>query len=276
MRHCLILLLGLLGFSFAQGQSSPQFDSLSDGEVETIVREFSANLVHTTVTPPTSLGKVFGIEASVVAGVTQTPGIDGISKSRDANAELPYIPHAWLITNISVPFGITVEANILPTLDISGIKMGHISAGVKWSITDQFFKNLPFDWAVRTYYSNSEISFSQTATSPNFPGVSSSINVGYNNTMIGADNLVGFDLGIAEPYVGIGFVSSSATLTGRSQSAIPYSIFNDNTSEQKSLTESSIRAIAGIQLALPLLKFSLEYTNVFSIHRLSAKAGFSF
>ena len=253
----------------------PSFDSMSDEDLDLVVKEFASNFVHTSATPPTSLGKLFGVEAAVIVGATESPGIEQLSKQVDPSSDVPYIPHAWLLGGVSIPYGVSVELNVLPELDLGDLKMSHTSVGLKWSVTDQFFKNLPFDWAVRTYYTKSEISYQQTVSNPSFPATSN-VNVSFENTMIGGDTLIGFDLSVIEPYVGLGFVSTDGELSGVAATSTPYSLFDDLTSRSKSSKQSSERIIAGCQFNLALMSVGLEYTRVFSINRLSAKLGLKF
>ncbi len=255
--------------------NAPTFDSLSDGDLETIVKEFSSNFVHTSVTPPTSLGKVFGVEAAMIVGLTESPGVKQISQSIDPQSDIEYLPHAWLLGGMSVPYGISIELNILPELDLQDIEMKHTSVGLKWSVTDQFLKNLPFDLAVRTYYTTSEIRFRQTVSNPGFPATSD-VDVSFKNTMIGGDTLLGFDFSIVEPYVGIGFVSSEGRLAGAATTNTPYSLFDDLSSREKSTRQDSARLIAGAQFHLAVLNIGIEYTQVFSTNRLTAKLGLQF
>ena len=78
-----------------------------------------------------------------------------------------------------------------------------------------------------------------------------------------------------EPYLGLGYVTSDAELVGNVQTVLPYSIF-DGGGTSRSLKESSLRILAGVQAQLPMFKLSFEYTRVFDINRFSAKMGLAF
>lgn len=251
--------------------STPTFDNISDDDFKTITKEFSAMFIHTSATPPTSLGKVFGIEAAVIAGVAEVPGIEEISKRVDPSTDLPYAPFATLFGAISIPYGVTVETNLLPSMDVSGLKLSHYGAGVKWSVSDVFFSSMPFDLAIKTYFSKSELGFSQTLTSP-----PASVAVDFENNMFGAEALFGVDVIVAQPYVGFGYVRSSSELTGVAAGDPSFSLFADNISQSKKNDVKSSRLILGCQFNLTLLKLSLEYNRVFDTNRLAAKLGFAF
>ena len=269
------LVLTVLFIGSGSWADSPTLDSLSDEDLDTVVREFAGNFVHTSATPPTSLGEVFGVEAALIVGVTESPGVERISQSIDPESDFPYMPHAWLLGGVSIPYGISVELNILPEIDVDGFKMSHTSAGLKWSVTDQFFKDLPFDLALRTYYTKSEISYQQTVSNPGFP-TTSNVDVSFENTMIGGDTLLGFKFSVVEPYFGAGFVSTNGTLSGQSTTSTPYSLFDDQQSREKSSIQESIRLIAGAQFHLAVMNIGVEYSRVFDTNRYSAKVGLQF
>lgn len=274
MGQIITLLMALCTWHFSLA-NVPTLDSLSDEDLGTVVKEFGANFVHTSATPPTSLGKVFGVEAAMIVGLTESPGVRSLSQSIDPESDIGQIPHAWLLGGFSVPYGVSVEINMLPEVDLQDLEMKHTSVAVKWSVTDQFFKNLPFDMAIRTYYTTSEISFRQTVTNPSFPATSS-VDVSFKNTMIGGDTLFGFDLGVIEPYAGIGFVNVDGRLSGASTTETPYSLFDDLTSQQKSVKTDSTRMIAGLRINLLAFNIGLEYSQLFSTSRVSAKMGLQF
>ncbi|MEM7646811.1 MAG: DUF6588 family protein, partial [Pseudomonadota bacterium] len=189
--------------------------------------------------------------------------------------EVHYLPHLWLLGGVSVPYGISIEANFLPSLDVQNLDISHMSLAVKWSVTDQFFKNLPFDIAVRTYATKSKLGFSQRVSNLSFPATTD-VDVSFENTMIGGDTLIGLDLSLIEPYVGIGYVQTSGELSGTAATSTPYSLFDDLTSRSKKSEQNSTRFIAGCMFHLTAFNVGLEYTNLFATHRLSAKVGLQF
>lgn len=255
--------------------SVPLLDTITDEEFKTVSEEFSTTFVHTSVSPPTSLGKIFGVEASLIAGAHQSSRIEEIAKRYDPNIKVGFIPHALINAVIQVPFGVSIETNALPQFDLQGMKLKHISGAVKWSLTDSILPGLPFDIAVRTYYSGSEIGYSQTVTGGQFPGSVTS-DVGFKTNMLGGDMLVGLDLPMIDPYIGFGYVNSHSTLSARATAGGPYSIFSDGVSDSKTTDVKSMRAIAGVQLKILALASGLEYSYVFGTHRASLKLALSF
>ncbi|MCB9073780.1 MAG: hypothetical protein H6623_09170 [Bdellovibrionaceae bacterium] len=276
LRTCLraIVFIFAIGFSFfVYAADNPSFDNISDADFKTIAKEFSSLFVHTSATPPTSLGKVFGVEAAVIGGVSAIPGIEAISKRQDPTIKMPYAPFAVLFAAVSVPYGITIETNLLPKIDVSSLNLQHTGIAAKWSITDLYWQNLPFDLAVKTYFSKSEIGFSQIV---NNGSGNINVDVGFKNTMQGAEALFGWDFLVVQPYVGGGFVTSRSELNGTATVDPSFSLFVDNVSQSKKTSVSSARWIVGCQFNLTVLKASLEYNNVFGNNRLAAKLGFAF
>jgi len=267
MKYLLVFLFLLANPAVAD---EPTFDNLSDEDLELITQEFSAMFVHTSATPPTALGKVFGIEAGIIASAVKSKSIEEISKRVDSNAEVPFLPSAVIFGAVSVPYGFTIETNILPEVELSGLEASHYGAGVKWSLTDNLLPDLPFDLAVKTYYSKSEVSFNQV-----IPG-SGQVDVGFENSMYGADVLFGLDLVAIQPYVGAGFVNSDSEIDGTAAADPSYSLFLDNVSRSKKSSAESMRLTAGCQFNLTLLKLTAEYNRVFDRDRLSVKLGLAF
>lgn len=269
MKKMFILLLILSSKTWAA--STPSFDNISDADFETIAKEFSGLFMHTSATPPTSLGKVFGVEAAMIVGAAEVPGIEAISQRIDPTVDLPYAPFAFLYGAVSVPYGITIETNFLPKVDVQDFEMQHYGLGIKWSLLDSALPDLPFDLAVKTYYSRSELNFSQTIPSP-----STVVDVGYENNMFGFETIFGLSLPLVQPYAGIGYLTSKADLSGVAQADPSYSLFVDNVSQSKKTTVNSSRLIVGCQFNLAMLKMTLEYNRAFEINRLAAKVGFAF
>jgi len=251
---------------------TPTFDNLSDDDFKSISKDFSALFLHTSVTPPTPLGKVFGFEAGLIAGAAKIPDIEAISKRFDPSMNLSTAPYAVLYGAVSVPMGFTFETNILPKTTVSGLDLQHYSLGAKWTITDNFLEFLPFALAVKAYYSQSKVGFEQTETAP----IASTVHVNFDDTMTGADLLMGWDFPILQPYVGAGYVTANSKLASHADLDPTYSMFADNVSQSKKTDVSSLRLTAGVQFNLALMKLGLEYNRVFDTDRAALKIAFGF
>src|SRR5690348_12960246 len=94
--------------------AAPSFTNLSQDDVDKISKEFSANFVHPSVMGASTLGKIFGVEAALVAGQTPSPETDAIVKRSAPGNELPNLYHAGLLLGLSVPLGFTGELVMIP------------------------------------------------------------------------------------------------------------------------------------------------------------------
>lgn len=72
-------LLILVLFSFS-ALANFNFEDLSKSELESMSNELAANFSHTTVTPGTAEGKIFGFQVGVVAGATTSEELERLSK----------------------------------------------------------------------------------------------------------------------------------------------------------------------------------------------------
>ncbi|MBY0315849.1 MAG: hypothetical protein K2Q26_10040 [Bdellovibrionales bacterium] len=262
-------ILSIAAFLFISqaGADTPTFDNLSDGDLETIAKDFSSIFVHTSASPPTA--SIVGIQAAVVAGAAEVPGIREISRRVDPNSDIKYAPFAFLYAGVGLPLGFNLEANILPQMKLSGFELSHYSGAVRYSLTDELLPVLPFNWSVRTFYSKSAIKFDQYIA----PGT---VNVDFDNNMLGVETIVGVDLLFVEPYAGIGWVTSNSELEGNSTVDPAFSMYADNVSRSKKSTVDSARLIAGVQFNLTIIRLGLEYNSVFGNSRYALKLGFAF
>ena len=60
------------------------FSNLSQDDVDGVFEEFSATFTHSTITGAKSKSKIFGFEAGVVAGVTQSDLVSNVFRSHPA------------------------------------------------------------------------------------------------------------------------------------------------------------------------------------------------
>lgn len=245
--------------------STPTFSGLTDADMKTISQEFSAIFVHTSASPPTK--SLLGVEVSLLAGVTSVPGIKAISQRVDPSTNVNYAPYAMLYGAVGIPMtGLTIEANILPSVTNSGFKLSHYGGAVRYSLTDSILPMLPFNLSLRSFYSQSTMDFNEYVNPAN-------IAVNFKSSMFGVESLFGLNLIVVEPYAGIGYVTSSSTLKGTSNPVAP--IFADG-STSKSTSVNSTRLIGGVQFNILMLKLGLEYNRVFNTDRYIFKAGLAF
>ena len=150
-----ILVLAVIGLFGLQAQANLQFQNIAADDLAVINKDFSSTFAYSSISGPSTLGNIFGIEAGLIAGGAMTEGIEAIAKEVDPSNEVSFLPHAWLLGALSVPFGITAEINIIPELDGGNVKFEHLGLGVKWTVSDLIpIPALPLNIAVKGFFSH--------------------------------------------------------------------------------------------------------------------------
>ena len=256
--------------------AAPSIDNIDQGDLDKVVKEFSANFAHAPVSPPSSLGKIFGFELGAVAGATSTPEFQRLVKEVDPDTNIPYIPHAGIFAALSVPFGITLEANLIPKTTVSDVSIDNVGLGLKWTMTNVFWTASPFDLALRAHYSSSQLSFKQTVQNASTSNQPVDAVVTYDSNSYGVNLSAGARLIFIEPYAGLGFIKGKGDLSVSGSSFV--SIFNTTFSSSQSASSDATSAhlFAGLQFDLLLFHLGFEYGNAFGVNRYSAKLSLAF
>ena len=113
MKNYMIAILSAL-IALPTLAAAPALQDIKEEDFNKITKEFAANFVHTTVTPPNSLGALFGFEVGIIGGVTRAKNIETISKSISSSSNLKYLPHAGIMGQVTIPFGISFEGSFFP------------------------------------------------------------------------------------------------------------------------------------------------------------------
>jgi hypothetical protein len=243
--------------------ATPTFNNLTQAEFNKIMREFSANSSWHSVTPPSSMGNIFGLELGVVAGTTNTPDIDAIVKQTAPGTDVKMIPHASLLGVVSIPFGITAEVMMLPKFDISGLTYQQYGGALKWTTG---LMVLPVNLAVRGFMTKSELTFKQTVSSVD-------TTITQDGSVSGLQLMVSPKLiPIIEPYAGIGYVSATSKMTAVGSS----SIFGFTSAQSAEFKPTSTQLILGADVRLLLIGFGFEYERSFETESLTAKFSLKF
>lgn len=263
----IIVSLFLIFITLFKAQAeSPQFNSLSQDDANKVAKEFSANFVHTTLSPASSLGSVFGFEVGVFGGITQTPEIERVVKEASPSTEISVIPHGGAFGRVSVPYGVTFELALLPESTFSGVTVQNTSYAIQY--TPSFLAFLPVAVAAKVHGSSSKLSFNQAI------GSDSNGKVNVDSTTFGVQILASANLLVFEPYVGVGFVSSDTDIKTKSQGG--GSIFAFSSTENFNSKNDGAHIVAGTEINMLLVNFGLEYGNLMGVSRYSAKLSFSF
>ena len=246
---------------------SASFLSLTQDDYDKITKEFSGNFVHPSVSGADSLGKLFGVETSLVLGQTASPNIDSIVKRSGSSSGLSNLYDGGVLIALTVPLGFTGEIVYVPKTTASDASFQMTSLGLKWTASESVLI-LPVNLAFRGIYTSSEFSFNQTLSAAN-------ATVTNKNTVTGLQVLVSPKLPIVEPYFGIGMLSASNTLsvTGSSGTIFDSTLTTSQSSDNKA---SSTQLIAGINAKLLLFSLGAEYSKAFDASRYAVKFGFAF
>lgn len=246
--------------------SDLEFTNIDKSDLDKVVEDLSATFMHTTVSPASALGNIFGIEVGLFAGANKTPGIQSLAKEVDASNDISAVPMASAFAAVSVPFGITAEVSVVPSFDTDYFKLKSQGVALKWTLTEGLLV-LPINLAVKVAHTSSTFSFDQTVG-----GNTSKIE--YEGTSTQFLLMGGVNLLIVEPYLGIGTVSADGELKTTAGTNIFDSAFTASTSAS-SKPNSSI-AMAGVNVSLLLIKLGLEYTHAFNSDRYLAKFSLKF
>lgn len=274
----------LINISIASAADIPALNNITEDNFDTIIKEFSANQNFYTVSPASSLGKIFGAEFGVVAGVTQTPGIDKIVRDISPTAKsVNRFPHASLLGRFSVPYGITGEVQYFPKKTVSSVTYQQTGGSLAWTITDDVLTDLPFTLAFKGYYTTSKLSFGTKINNSTTLNQDVNVTASVDDKIWGAQAVVSklfFDF--MEPYLSFGYtkakgtfgVDGSATIVGTGV----YSFFNQSFTSSSSATKrpSSALFLAGFNAQAAFFVLGAEYARAFAANTYNAKISFRF
>jgi hypothetical protein len=259
MKKLFLSVLVVLSGSFAHASFS--LDQLSDADLEDAIKDFGANFVHTSVSPASALGNIFGFELGLVAGVSKTPELERISKNVDPAADpITALPHLALFGALTFPLGITAELGLLPTYEGDDAEIGSKSLAVKWTYSSLFAS--PVDLSVKLHAARSSAEFVQDNPAPD-------THVKYEAVTKGLLFQVSKSLLLVEPYFSGGFVSVDGDLSANN------SIFPDS-SLKKSADVKGTQFMLGMNLNLMFFKLGLEVGRIFENNTANLKTSFYF
>lgn len=271
-----IIVAALFFASASSFAASINLQSLTDDDFNKIIKEFSANQSFYSVSPASSLGKVWGVEVGAVGGVAKSPELDRINKSFDATAkDLNLLPHAGILARIGVPFGITGEALYFPKQSREGVSYKEMGGALQWTVTDVFFTSLPLSLAVKGSYISSSLAFDTTLNNSTTSGVSVPVSAKLSDKVTEAEVLASREfLSFFEPYVGVGYVKSKGTLSvDGAASAYGFSAALGQSATSK---PNSAKLTAGFNARLFFLVLGADYNKVFGTDVYNAKLSFRF
>ena len=140
--------------------AAPSFVNLSQDDLDTIVKDLGGLHAHTSVSPASSLGKIFGVEAGVIVGAAQVPGVEALVRESDPTADASALPHAGILAAVSVPLGFKFELAFVPEREMGDVDFKYTAAALQWTMTDTLFP-LPLDLAFKLHHTTAELGFTQ-------------------------------------------------------------------------------------------------------------------
>ncbi len=240
--------------------SGPQFNNLSESDVEDVAKEFSANFAHTGVSAPETDG-LWGVEVGLVAGKTASPDLkDVVDASGGKGSDVASIYHAGIMTRVHFPGEIFAELNFLPEKEISDITVKNTSYELGWNAGGFF--GLPLDLAAGINFANSEMSFKQTTPVTSDTSLKSKTRVmwvGVSKTLL-----------FFTPYLKVGTVSADTDFKATG------SILTYTASLEDSVTNSGSYQAFGANLQFAFLKLGFEASQIMGVKRASGKLSFDF
>ncbi len=264
VRITLTLLSGMVLHGPAHADSL-ELHNISEADLKAVVNDFSANFAFTTVSGAGSLGKIFGAEVGVIVGTSQSPNLDNLAQESNSSSSMGTLAHGGLVGIVSVPFGITGEVMMIPKMNMPDGHFSNTGLGVKWTITDTLLPIPMIDLAVRASMTKTKFEYSQPVSNVD-------TDVTFDDSQTAIQFLVGIDLPIIKPYIGVGTV----TAEGEMGISGANTIFNFTSSTKASSKVTSSQMIVGAEVRLLLIKFGFEYSKMFDTSRYTGKLSLAF
>lgn len=271
----------LLGILFAGAMASadvPRFEGIDQAELENIIEEFGVGLSHTSVSPASSLGTLFGVEAGLIMGAVTSESIEQLVAQVQSTVKVDKLPHAALYAALSIPFGLTAEASFVPKTTLEDLEFKKTGLALKWTVTETLLSFIPIvDIAVKGHFTQAELNYAQTINNASTANTNVTADVGFDSSIKGLQLVVSGDLFMLEPYVGYGMVEVDGEIevtSGVSGGTIFDPSFTTGTSAKK--TASGSEYFAGVQFNLLLLRIGAEYGKILDNEKYSAKLSLKF
>ncbi len=251
--------------------AGPGFNNLSQTDFDNAIREMSANSTYHSVSGASTLGTVFGFEFGVIAGLSNSPKINELSKQVDSSADISRLPHGVLKIAASVPLGFTGEILFFPETTFSNIKYSQFGGSLKWTTSPAM---LPFNLAVRGFVTGNKMSFDQTLQNASTGNVPTAVTVREENSQLGLQFLASPSLPFVEPYAGVGFVKANGKLAVSGTST--GTIFSFTNAQSAESAPTTVQYLLGVNVNLLIVNLGLEYMRAFDTDTYNAKIALTF
>ena len=267
------ILMALIFSTNILASGAPKLDNLSLNDVDSISKEFATNFTHTILAPASSLGKIWGFEFGFMAGTTQTPEINRISKTISASSNISMIPTAGFIAGLTLPLGINAEVNTIPEVNASSLYLKNISYALKWEMTS-VMPTAPLNVAIRIHGNNGELGYTGVINNVSTANQDVNAKTSWQSSSSGYNLEISKKLLFIEPYLGFGKVSTTTKIGISGTSNI--SIFTFSSASSHTSKNSGSHLFAGVNFNLFILKLGAEYSQMMGISKTAAKVSFYF
>ena len=245
--------------------------TLTDDDFNDLAKEFSALTSWRSVTPPSSMGSIFGFEFGLVAGITRTPAVDRLVKQASATSSVPSLPFGSLLGAITIPMtGLTVEVLYIPKVSGGSADFQSMGGALKWGLSDALFPVSPVRVAARGFVTKTDLTYVQPFSQGGFTVDGT---VKFSNQVTGVQVLASPALlPVIEPYVGLGYLMSKSegSISGTTSTLFP------GGSQSYSKSPTSTQFLLGLEVRLLILAFGLEWSKAYGTDSYSGKFTFKF
>jgi hypothetical protein len=251
--------------------------SLTAGDYDKIVKEFSSDFAYSTVTPASSLGGLGGFEFGVIGGKTKSPELLNLVKTADPNTSFKGdLYHGGVIGRVGLPFSLTAEALVFPKKKFKEVSFQEIGGALMWTPTDDLLKDLPVNISAKFHVLKTKVAYTQAVTITAPVAGAGTANVAFDDTLYGLQALVSKKFLMFEPYVGLGYIKAKGTLAVDASGTTTFfaaSFASNNRAESK---PSSTQLMAGLDVRLLMLSLGAEYQKAFGTSSISGRLSFRF
>jgi hypothetical protein len=258
------LLLGLVSLS-AQAGNTPSLSNLTQGEADSIAKNFGNAIVFRSLEPPSSNGKIWGFGIGLAVDVTSAGDVNSVLRAHGGQ-DISVLPAGDIVATLQGPFGIGAEMGFLPRMSISGFSFKRTAFNAKWTFTDLLLRDkTPFDAALRLGFGKNEFNYGQTIS-----GVQDTVS--FDSKALRAELAMSRKFLFIEPYIGLGLLKTSSTLSNTATTTL----FNFQLSDSYDYSKSSFLFNVGTEVRLIFLTIAAQVEWAFGETTTSAKLGLKF
>lgn len=248
----------------ALAANQPTLVNLDLSQADGVMKNFGNAIAFRSLEPPSSNGKIWGLGVGIAVAGTTAKDVNALIP----NANIQTLPAADLVVALQGPYGVALEAGFFPSIAINGFSLKRFGLNARWTFTDILLRgNIPFDAALRVGFGGNNFSYSQ-------------VSGGVNDTVSFESNSLRFELAMSrkffvfEPYIGLGLLRTSNTLSNSAGPANP--LFSFTSASTYSNSASSFLFNVGTEIKLLFFTFTPELDVAFGETTVAAKLGMKF